>query len=82
VVKKAKIKKKAKKRTISPKEVVPEVKPISPWEYFIDEAPISMKTEDVQNRLDELGRDGWQLLFIGPYGGPPDTVRIYLMRPK
>jgi hypothetical protein len=74
-MKKAK-KKITKKRTAKPKAQIP-----ASWEYFVDELLISTKTEDVQNRFDELGKAGWQLLFIGPYGDPQNHVRIYWMRP-
>jgi hypothetical protein len=75
---KGKIKKVTKRRMVEP----PKVPPPPSWEYFIDEVPMSMKTEEIQKRLDELGKDGWQLLSIGPYGDTPTSARVYFMRQK
>jgi hypothetical protein len=62
------------------KEPTPRVPLPSPVEYYVDEYPISMATVEIQSKLDTLGADGWQLLFIGPYGHI-DNVRAYFTRP-
>jgi hypothetical protein len=63
------------------KEPTPRVPSPSPVEYYVEEYPISMATVEIQSKLDTLGVDGWQLLFIGPYGNK-DNVRAYFTRPS
>ena len=71
-MKKAKIKKATKKPKLS----------YQPYEYFVDEWPADSVTADMQARANEVGAEGWQLLFVGSYGGAPNNIRVWYMRSK
>jgi hypothetical protein len=71
---KIKPKKKTKKKSASKPRV------ILVHEYFIDEIPTSLSTQQMQDRTNELSKDGWQLLIVGPYGSQPSTMRVWYQR--
>ena len=73
----AKKKARPKKKAAKPRATVK-----TPYEYFVDEFPhLEMSTQDMQDRLNVLGVDGWQLLFVGQYSSTPNTIRVFFMRP-
>ena len=71
--------KKAKKLASKPKVVPPP--PVPGFEYFIDEMPDTSSTEEMQDRCNTLGQDGWEHYQTGPYASVPTNFRLWFKRP-
>ena len=71
--------KKAKKKA-KPKKTVKKPRAAIAYECFIDEVPINLPTQQMQDRTNELMAQGYQLLFVGQYGGQQGTVRVWYQR--
>jgi hypothetical protein len=69
--------KKAKKLASKPKVVPP---PPAGFEYFIDEMPDTSSTEEIQDRCNTLGKDGWEHYQTGPYAFQPTNFRMWFKR--
>ena len=73
--------KKAKKKSPK-KKATKKPHPVTAYEYFVDEWPTTSSTQDMQNRANQIGSEGWQLLFVGTYGGTPGNIRVWYMRER
>jgi len=36
----------------------------------------------MEARSNELGADGWELMFVGQYGSEPNAVRVWYKRER
>ena len=74
-----KAKKKVKK---AEKKANPEPLAAKGFEYYIDEVLTSASTPEMEARSNELGEDGWELMFVGQYGSEPNAVRVWYKRER
>jgi hypothetical protein len=57
--------------------------PVFPKKYFylVDEmAYQTMSSQEMEDRCNQLGEQGWQLLFLGQYGSSPGMLRVWYIK--
>jgi hypothetical protein len=54
---------------------------IIPWEYLLVEV-VASDIQTLQDKCNEVGMEGWNLLFSTPVTGPPEAERMWFTRPK